>query len=645
MLVRQHDRMQSSADPLSAKLRSVNYAFWGVGLFSLVINLLMLTGPLFMLQVYDRVLTSKSVPTLVALFGLAAAMYMFLGLFDYLRARVLSRIGYWLDEEFAQPSLISWISGYTSGRGDIGRPTADLSQIRLFMSSPGLPALFDLPWVPIYLGIVFLLHFQLGSLALVGAMLVVVIAIANEMLTRRSVVEAVAIESNEGRFAEHSLRNAEAIVAMGMTGNIARHWGHLRNSAKASAQSGIEIGEVFTSTSKALRLLIQSALLGLGGYLALTGKISPGTIVAASILAGRALAPIDQTVGNWRNIARARQAYKRLAIALAGFTNKSPKTELPTPTGKLQVENLLKLAPASASQPAAGRRPILQGLQFELKPGDALGVVGPSASGKSTLARLLVGLTAPDQGSVRLDGAVYDQWDADSLGQHVGYMPQDVELLPGTIKQNIARFDTHMEDKEVIQAAKLAGAHELILGLPDGYDTTIGFGQPPLSGGQAQRVALARALFRQPPLIVLDEPSSNLDAEGEAALTQAIATVRKEGSTVILMTHRPSTLAATNLILMIDAGRQTQFGDKSEVLRKLTRVVREQQTASAAAETPNTTQKSALKSSDESTSGKPEFMSISKSITVSGMDRSKAGSETSGSQSEQGQSDRARKAQ
>ena len=361
MLVRQHDRMQSSADPLSEKLRSVNYAFWGVGLFSLVINLLMLTGPLFMLQVYDRVLTSKSVPTLVALFGLAAAMYMFLALIR-LPSRA-SSVAHWIlagrricatVSNILDQRLHKWSGRHRSTYGGL------IANSTIYEQS-GATALFDLPWVPIYLGIVFLLHFQLGSLALVGAMLVVVIAIANEMLTRRSVVEAVAIESNEGRFAEHSLRNAEAIVAMGMTGNVARHWGHLRNSAKASAQSGIEIGEVFTSTSKALRLLIQSALLGLGGYLALTGKISPGTIVAASILAGRALAPIDQTVGNWRNIARARQAYKRLAMALAGFTNKSPKTELPTPTGKLQVENLLKLAPASASQTAAGRRPILQG--------------------------------------------------------------------------------------------------------------------------------------------------------------------------------------------------------------------------------------------------------------------------------------------
>lgn len=634
---------QGGLDPLTQKFRSVRYAFWGVGVFSLAINLLMLTGPLFMLQVYDRVLTSKSVPTLVALFGLAATMYLFLGVFDYLRSRVLSRVGYWLDDELAQPSLVSWISSYTSGRRDVGRPTADLSQIRMFMSSPGLPALFDLPWVPIYLAIVFLLHFQLGSLALLGATLVVLIAIANEVLTRRSVVEAVGIESNEGRFAEHSLRNADAIVAMGMMGNVAQRWGHLRNSAKASAQTGIEIGEVFTSTSKALRLLIQSALLGLGGYLAISGEISAGTIVAASILAGRALAPIDQTVGNWRNISRTRQAYSRLAVALGGLNSGSPKTELPTPTGKLQVENLAKLAPSSGSQPTAGRRPILQGLNFELKPGDALGVVGPSASGKSTLARLLVGLSVPDQGSVRLDGAIYDQWDADSLGQHVGYMPQDIELLPGTIKQNIARFDPSGADTEVIEAAKLAGAHEMILGLSDGYDTNIGFGQPPLSGGQAQRVALARALFRQPPLIVLDEPSSNLDTEGDAALTKAIASMRQQGSTVILMTHRPSSLVATNLILMIDEGRQTQFGDKSEVLRKLTRVVHEQQAATA--QTSNATETPVAKASDQSASRKQEFMSISKSVTIPGGQRATTERHERNSQKQNDQSDPVRKAQ
>lgn len=558
-------------NPLAQSVRSVNYAFWAVGLFSLAINLLMLTGPLFMLQVYDRVLSSQSVPTLGALFGLVVVLYGFLGLFDFFRSRILSRIGYYLDEKLAQPSLKVWIAGRLAGRADIGRPIMDLSSIRNFLGSQGLPALFDLPWAPIYLIIVFLMHFYLGLLALAGLLLVVALAIANELLTRKPIGEGMTAEGKESQFAEHALRNAETVVSLGMSGHVSKYWSGLRDTAKERAQAGGDLSEGFTSTSKAIRLLLQSAILGLGGYLAIKGQISAGTIVAASILAGRALAPIDQTIGNWRNIVRARQAYSRLMDSLAYHVESQKTTNLPAPKGAVEVMRIIKFAPNSTAEDGGARRPILQGLNFAMKPGDALGVIGPSAAGKSTLARLLVGLTTPDQGSVRLDGATFDQWDPDSLGRHIGYLPQSVELLPGTLKQNIARFDETASDAEVIAAAQLAGAHDLIVRLPDGYATEIGFGQPPLSGGQAQRIALARALFRQPKLIVLDEPSSNLDVDGDAALTRAIIAMRKAGSVVVIMTHRPATITAANLILMLRDGRQAEFGEKNELLRKVTR--------------------------------------------------------------------------
>ncbi|HUS97034.1 MAG TPA: type I secretion system permease/ATPase [Hyphomicrobiaceae bacterium] len=571
MMRHQSDPEKEAANPLSRAVARVRYALWGVGAFSLAINVLMLTGPVFMLQVYDRVLTSRSVPTLAALFGLAVALYIFFGVFELLRTRVLSRVGYRLDEQLMQPALQTWIATQLTGRPSSARPTNDLSALRMFMSSQGLPALFDLPWVPLYLGIVFLLHVQLGLLALGGAVVVVILAVANELTTRKSMNDAGLLENKETQFADQSLRSSEAIVSMGMTANVVQHWGDLRNAAKQRAQDAGDRSEWFAASSKAVRMLLQSALLGLGGYLAIMGKISPGTIVAASILAGRALSPIDQAIGNWRNILRARQAYVRLWHALVGYTGDQTKTDLPKPQGRLDVQKVIKLTDMADAAKGGARRPILHGVTFSLKAGDALGVIGPSGAGKSTLARMLVGLTMPDQGSVRLDGATFDQWDSNAVGRHIGYLPQHLELLPGSLKQNIARFDPGATDDEVIAAARLAGAHDLILKMPEGYATEIGFGRPPLSGGQAQRVCLARALFRLPPLVVLDEPSSNLDVDGDLALTHAIMRLRKAGSVVIVMTHRPGAIQAANLILMISDGRQVEFGEKNEVLRKVTR--------------------------------------------------------------------------
>lgn len=531
----------------------------------------MLTGPMFMLQVYDRVLASRSVPTLVALFSLVAALYLSLGLFDFLRNRALSRTGYRIDMELMALAKKVWIFTGIAGNRVQARPLSDLSTLRQFLSSNGLPALFDLPWVPFYLAIVYILHFWLGLLATVGAIIVIVTTIINEFITKKAIGEAMGWELQDAQFADASNRSAEAIIAMGMVGKVTNHWQAMRRNALSFAQKAGGRSEFITAFTKAMRMLVQSGILGLGAYLAIYQEITPGSMIAASILGGRALAPIDMAVGNWKNFIRARHAYRRLSSMLANSGENVSPIQLPAPQGKVEVSGVFKLAPQGGVGTQGDGKAILQGVHFELAPGDALGVVGPSASGKSTLARLLVGLWMPDKGSVRLDGATFDQWDRDQLGQYIGYLPQSVELMSGTVGQNIARFDSDIGDEEIVSAAKLAGVHDLILKLPDGYSTRLGSGAYILSGGQAQRIALARAVLRTPPLVVLDEPNANLDAEGDVALTSAIEALRKAGSCVVVMAHRPSAIAAVNKVLMLNEGIQIDFGLKEEVLARITR--------------------------------------------------------------------------
>lgn len=558
-------------DLLRQAIRANRSAFVAVGIFSFAINILMLTGPVFMLQVYDRVLTSRSVPTLVALCLLVLALFLFMALFDFIRVRVLSRMGYRLDQQLAPLTFRNWVAQGLAGRREMGRPLADLSTLRSFLGSPALIGLFDLPWVPLYLAVVFILHAQLGLLALGGAAIVTALAIANELLTRKPLERSMAMEASESRLAEQSLRNADTIVAMGMMSNVGRHWIDVRNLGASSAQTGGERAEVFAATSKSVRMILQSAILALGALLAIEQQISAGMIVAASIIAGRALAPVDQVVGQWRQILKARLSWKRLKDHLRDTSIEKPM-RLPAPEGRLAIRNLIKYAPANEGDRTDGRRVILGRIDFDLAPGDGLGVIGPSASGKTSLARVLIGAWSPDSGVVRLDGASLDQWDRDELGKHIGYLPQAVDLLAGTIGQNISRFDPEASHEAVIAAAQLAGVHEMILRLPEGYGSRVEFGVKPLSGGQIQRIALARAVYRTPRLVVLDEPNSNLDADGDAALTKAIEKLREAGSVVIVMAHRPSAIVAVNKLLMLHEGGQAEFGDKTEIMRKMTRV-------------------------------------------------------------------------
>lgn len=577
------DRMsKSDKAPVTTALRQARMSFIGVAIFSFAVNLFMLTGPLFMLQVYDRVLTSRSIPTLIALYALIVVLFAFMGLFNFLRSRVLSRVGYRMDQTLMGAAQKARIVSSLGGNKTVS-PIADLTRIRQFLASPGQLALFDLPWTPIFLAAVFYMHPMLGWLTLGGIGLITLMTLTNEIFTKKSIEDSTLWDIEANQFSDMAQRNAEAIVSMGMMRNTLSFWSKLRLGGMVRQQKAGNLSEWLTSISRTFRMLLQSSILGLGAYYAVMGTITPGTMIAASIIGGRALAPIDQAIGSWKAFIGARQSRKRLNATLAGKGAGHDMLQLPAPTGQLSVTGLVKTAPRSAAGDEG--RPILQGIGFSLAPGDALGVVGPSASGKSSLAKLLVGLWMPDRGAVRLDGATYDQWDTDELGQFIGYLPQSVSLMRGSIRDNIARFDPDASDEDVVSAAKLANVHDLILALPGGYSAEIGGDHVVLSGGQVQRIALARALFGNPVLVVLDEPNSNLDAEGDAALTLAIHSIRQAGGTVIVMAHRPSAIAAVNKLLMLRDGGQIDFGDKEEVLRRITKAANaeiEQNTPEAA---------------------------------------------------------------
>lgn len=536
-----------------------------VAFFSAAVNVLMLTGPVFMLQVYDRVLSSGSVPTLVGLFAVVVLLFAFLGLYDFLRVRLLSRAAHRLDQAVGHYLFQHWVRSGIESQRALRKPLSDLSVVRGFISSPAVPAVFDLPWVPFYLGIVFLIHPWLGFLALAGALVVTVLALLNQFLTKEPIAKAMQMDTEESFFVEQNQRTAEAVMPMGMLGNITQHWQDMHRSGLAMGQYGSEKGEGLTATSKAFRMLLQSSMLALGGYLALGQEISAGMIVAVSIIAGRALAPIDQVLGQWKGVVRAREAHRRLKSIFDEMPEPQPPFNLPAPEGHLSLSGVTKFNSTNGQR--RDLPPILSNVTFDLAPGDGLGVIGPSTSGKTSLGRVIVGAWQPDSGEVRLDGATLSQWQADALGQYIGYLPQSVELLAGTIYENIARFSPEADEEKVVEAAQIAGVHEMILRLPDGYQTKISFGHSALSGGQKQRIGLARALYGKPKLIVLDEPNANLDSVGDEALADAIRQMRELGSVVVVMAHRPSAIAAVNKVLVLQEGVVVTFGDKSEVLQ------------------------------------------------------------------------------
>lgn len=559
---------QKRATVYTEAFKRARGAFLAVALFSAAVNVLMLTGPIFMLQVYDRVLSSGSVPTLQALYIIVVVLFVFLGLYDFFRTRIMSRAAYRLDQNVSEGAYAIWMRSALADQPLLKRPLADLATVRGFMSSPIILGFFDLPWIPLYVAVCFLVHPWLGMLTLAGLFIVMALALLNQIFTRKHTAKAMQMDGTESFFVEQSRRTAEAVIPMGMRKGVSARWSEMHRDGLATGQVGGDRGQGFTAASKAFRLLLQSSLLGLGGYLALQQQITAGMIVATSIIAGRALAPIDQVIGQWATVVRAREAHKRLKSTFADAPLQRPVVDLPPATGNLAVGGISKFVPGDR---ARERAPILDAVSFALEPGDALGVIGPSASGKSTLARILVGATQADEGSVRLDGATLDQWSEDQLGNQIGYLPQKLELLTGTVRDNIARFNADASDEDVISAARIAGVHDMILQLPDGYATQLTIDAGPFSGGQLQRIGLARALYGMPRYLVMDEPNSNLDAAGDTALSNAIMTMREAGSTIVVMAHRPSAIAAVNKVLVLHGGRVADFGPRDEVLKKSVR--------------------------------------------------------------------------
>ncbi len=539
-------------------------AFLAVALFSGMSNVLMLSGALFMLEVYDRVLPSRSVPTLVALLILVVGLYGAQGVIDIIRSRILVRVGDSLDEAMSMRvyNAVVRLPLKIGGKSEGTQPIRDLDTVRSFLSGIGPVALFDLPWMPVYLIICFVFHTYIGLTALFGAIVLITITVFTELTTRRPTRSASQFASARNALLEASRRNAEAITAMGMVGRIAARWNDLNRRYMESTQRASDIAGGLGAMSKVLRMMLQSAILAVGAWLVINQQSTAGIIIAGSILGGRALAPVDLAIANWRGFVAARQSWERLSRLLAHLPPQAEPMPLQPPQRAIVVQGAAVTAPGT-------QKVICQDVNFTLAAGKALGVIGPTASGKSSLARMLVGIWTPVRGSVRLDGASIEQWSSEALGRHVGYLPQDVELFPGNVAQNIARFEDPPNAEAVLAAANAAGVHDLIVNLPEGYETSVGDHGNALSAGQAQRIGLARALYRDPFLVVLDEPNSNLDAEGDEALTQAILGVRARGGIVVVVAHRPSAIAGVDYILVMAKGRQQQFGPKEEVLNRV----------------------------------------------------------------------------
>lgn len=549
---------------LRAALKASRDSFVFAGLFSLVINMLLLVPALYMLQVYDRVLTSSSASTLLMLTLLVVGLYALMGILEMVRSRILIRISARLDMGL-NPRLFTAMfdAGLRQGQRTGAQPIHDLTTLRQFLTGPGLFAFFDVPWVPIYMAVLFLLDPLIGWVAVGGALILITLAVANELSTRKPLGEANRMAVNNNNFVEGNMRNGEALEAMGMLANVHRRWlsrhiEMLRLQTLASERAGI-----LSNASKSLRITLQSLILGVGAFLAIQNIITPGMMIAGSILMGRALAPVDMLINTWKGFLGARTAYDRLRDLLEAVPAREKGMSLPAPKGALKLE-------AVVAAPPGVRVPVLRRIDLEIAAGETIGIIGPSAAGKSTLARVILGVWPVMSGCVRLDGADINTWNREEVGPYIGYLPQDVELIDGSVNENIARFG-QLDPEQVVTAAQRAGVHEMILQLPNGYDTQIGSGGQVLSAGQRQRVGLARALYGSPVLVVLDEPNSNLDEQGDAALLNAITQLREDGATVLLITHRPNILHCVDKILVLRDGVAQAFAPRDEVLAQFAR--------------------------------------------------------------------------
>ena len=562
MIKKQSNNKKPVVSELKKSLLSAKKSFIMVGLFSMFINILMLVPPLYMLQLYDRVLGSRSQDTLIMLTLIVVVLFITMGLLEVVRSRVLVRVGNKLDSMLSQRIFDSLfeLERKAPGRSS-SMPLNDLTQVRQFMTGNGLFAFFDAPWMPIYIIVLFIFHPAFGFFAIFAAIVLVGITVANEYSTKEKLAEANNLSRASTIYVDSNIRNAEVVNAMGMRNNISKIWadkyyGFLNAQNIASDSAG-----VWSNLSKSLRVMFQSLILGLGAYLAINMEVTPGMMIAASIIMGRALAPLDLIIGSWKGFSSARSSYERIEGLLNDFPKDKEYMQLPAPKGEITLENVVVIPPS-------GTVPSLKGISMRIEKGDVVGIIGPSAAGKSSLARVMLGLWPLTNGVARIDKADISQWDREDLGKYVGYLPQDIELFEGTVSQNIARFG-EVEPEKVVEAATKAGVHEMILKLPEGYDTKIGPGGASLSGGQRQRIGLARALYNNPVFIVLDEPNSNLDDVGEAALVEAIKTLRAGGTTVVIITHRTNVLQATNKLALINNGVLELYGNTNDVLNAI----------------------------------------------------------------------------
>ncbi|WP_158272050.1 type I secretion system permease/ATPase [Marinicauda salina] len=546
---------------LDNALRQARPGFIAVGVFSLFLNLLYLTVPLYMLQVFDRVLGSGSRETLLYLTLIALVALLVLGALDAVRANVLTRIGSWLHARSAQTILGATMKARMFRSSFAGQPLRDLQQVQNFCSGPTAGPFFDAPWVPVFIVFLWLLHPWLGLLGIAGAIVMFILALANEIATRKRLHEASESQAKAFDQAQRLSEQYETVHAMGMADALTRRWSVSASAAQSSGVAAAERGGWLAGLSRFVRLGLQVTVLGLGALLVLRGHLSGGAMIAGSIMLGRALSPVEQSIGAWRAFSGARESFGRLQTLLRNFAPGAEPMSLPEPRGQVQVENLFVRAPGTD-------RLILKNVSLSLNPGQALAVLGPSASGKTTLCRSICGVADPFRGSVRIDGAEHGKWPRSQLGRAIGYLPQEVELFPGTIRENIARM-TDAPAEDVLAAARLAGVHEVVLALPDGYDTMIGPGQAQLSGGQRQRIGLARALFGDPKLVVLDEPAAHLDQSGELALARAIERIKRAGAAVVIVSHSRPALELVDNILVLKEGQVDVYDSAEKVLAVL----------------------------------------------------------------------------
>jgi ATP-binding cassette, subfamily C, bacterial len=537
-------------------------ALAAVIVFSVLVNFLMLTGPLYMLQVYDRVLGSQSEATLVALTLLMTFLFVAMGFLDYARARILARIGARQQEKLDRRVFSAAVRRLTIAPADPAAQAAqrDLESIQRLWSSPVLLALIDIPWTPMFIGAIFVFHPWMGWLAILGGAFLIVVTFLNQRATEAPLLQTNAAAMMAERYSENLKSESEVIAALGMQGNAFSRWNRFRAIAMGQAIAASDVGGVYSGITKTFRMFLQSMMLGLGAWLVLRGELSAGAMIAGSILMGRALAPIEQSIGQWAVVTRAREGTTRLADLLTRIPAEPERTALPRPRAILEAQNLTVLPPGE-------QQAVLRMVNFRVEPGQALGIIGPSGSGKSSLARALTGVWRAAGGKVRLDGATLDQYDPDTLGSYIGYLPQRVSLFDGTIAENIARLSAEPDAAAVVAAAKKAAAHDMILKLPDGYDTRVASVGGRLSGGQIQRIGLARALYGDPVILILDEPNSNLDNEGSMALNLAIKAMKEAGRAILIMAHRPAAIQECDYLLVMEDGTRKAFGPRDQVLR------------------------------------------------------------------------------